>query len=230
MKSGTKAQAVRAAFVASVVLSVFAFGLSHGARAEFTPVSSDSVDPVLLGKFRNTNYYVVMELDYLHHPLDTFVRDMRGQTLAIVSTPFKQAMDIEGTGKLIAGDVLNYAGRVNKEIRYKITKNEFGDGVGTCALVPFHTIAVDPKTIPLGSVVQIAETVGMVLPDGSIHDGIWRAEDVGGAIKGDRIDLFIGARKDEKTLVRAGITHLKPLTIRLLETPAESCVSRTPEN
>ena len=30
------------------------------------------------------------------------------------------------------------------------------------------------------------------MPDGSRHDGFWYASDVGGAIKGEKIDLFTG--------------------------------------
>ena len=30
------------------------------------------------------------------------------------------------------------------------------------------------------------------MPDGSAHDGLWYASDVGSAIKGQRIDLFTG--------------------------------------
>jgi 3D (Asp-Asp-Asp) domain-containing protein len=32
----------------------------------------------------------------------------------------------------------------------------------------------------------------MVMPDGSLHDGYWYASDIGGAIKGARLDLFTG--------------------------------------
>lgn len=47
-------------------------------------------------------------------------------------------------------------------------------------LTPYHSIAVDPKLIPLGTV---------------LHDksGNWYvAEDTGSAIKGNRVDLFVG--------------------------------------
>ena len=36
------------------------------------------------------------------------------------------------------------------------------------------------------------ETVGMRMADGSIHDGYWYASDTGGAIKGQKIDLYTG--------------------------------------
>jgi 3D (Asp-Asp-Asp) domain-containing protein len=41
-------------------------------------------------------------------------------------------------------------------------------------------------------VLFIKETVGMKMPDGTVHDGFWYASDVGRAIKGLRVDLFTG--------------------------------------
>jgi 3D (Asp-Asp-Asp) domain-containing protein len=57
---------------------------------------------------------------------------------------------------------------------------------------PFRTIATDTAYIPSGSWCYIAELYGVVLPDGSTHDGWVQANDVGGAIKGAHIDLFVG--------------------------------------
>ncbi|MBC6679559.1 peptidoglycan DD-metalloendopeptidase family protein [Mogibacterium sp. BX12] len=61
-----------------------------------------------------------------------------------------------------------------------------GDGItatGTKA-ESYKTVAVDPNEIPLGSKLYI-EGIGTV-----------RAEDTGGAIKGKRIDLFIGSHQE----------------------------------
>ena len=61
-----------------------------------------------------------------------------------------------------------------------------------CRVVPMRTIAVDKTLIPRRTVLFIKETVGLKMPDGAQHDGYWYASDVGGAIKGKRIDLYTG--------------------------------------
>jgi 3D (Asp-Asp-Asp) domain-containing protein len=66
------------------------------------------------------------------------------------------------------------------------------DSLG-CKVVAMRTVAIDKNLIPKRSVLFIKETVGLKMPDGSAHDGYWYASDVGGAIKGQRIDLYTGA-------------------------------------
>lgn len=65
------------------------------------------------------------------------------------------------------------------------------DSLG-CRVVPMRTIAVDKSIIPRRTVIFIKETVGLKMPDGADHDGYWYASDVGGAIKGKRVDLYTG--------------------------------------
>ena len=65
------------------------------------------------------------------------------------------------------------------------------DSLG-CRVVPMRTIAVDKTIIPRRTVIFIKETVGLKMPDGTPHDGYWYASDVGGAIKGQRVDLYTG--------------------------------------
>ncbi len=65
------------------------------------------------------------------------------------------------------------------------------DSLG-CRVVPMRTIAVDKSIIPRRTVIFIKETVGLKMPDGGNHDGYWYASDVGGAIKGKRVDLYTG--------------------------------------
>lgn len=65
------------------------------------------------------------------------------------------------------------------------------DSLG-CKVAAMRTVAVDPKVIPRRTVLFIKETVGLPMPDGSKHDGYWYASDIGGAIKGLKLDLFSG--------------------------------------
>ena len=65
------------------------------------------------------------------------------------------------------------------------------DSLG-CKVVAMRTAAVDATLIPKRTLLFIKETVGLQMPDGSVHDGYWYASDTGGAIKGARIDLFTG--------------------------------------
>ena len=65
------------------------------------------------------------------------------------------------------------------------------DSLG-CQTVAMRTAATDRTLVPRRTILYIKETVGMPMPDGSLHDGYWYASDVGGAVKGHRIDLFTG--------------------------------------
>ena len=86
------------------------------------------------------------------------------------------------------------------------------DSLG-CKVVAMRTVAVDRKLIAPRSVLFIKETVGLKMPDGTAHDGFWYASDVGGAIKGQRIDLFTGAGPSSMKVVKglnlASLTAVK---------------------
>ena len=120
----------------------------------------------------------------------------------------------DSTGKK---HVLNYAGRADDalincrtcsqfansslrveswgSVRWKRSSN-FGEGVKGFALVPYRTIAVDPRYIPYGTVLYIPEAKGALFTDSNgttmIHDGYFFAGDTGGAIKEWHIDVFTG--------------------------------------
>jgi 3D (Asp-Asp-Asp) domain-containing protein len=66
-----------------------------------------------------------------------------------------------------------------------------GAGVQGRPLLPFRSIAVDPRFIPIGATVYVPELVGVLMPDGSRHDGCLRADDMGGAIKEHKLDFFV---------------------------------------
>ncbi len=68
------------------------------------------------------------------------------------------------------------------------------DSIG-CRPIAMRTVATDPRLIPRRTILFIAETVGMRLPGGGSHDGFWYASDVGGGVKGNRIDLYTGTSR-----------------------------------
>ena len=86
------------------------------------------------------------------------------------------------------------------------------DSLG-CKVVPMRTLAVDKNVIPRRTVVFIKETVGLRMPDGATHDGYWYASDIGGAIKGQRVDLYTGhnsaSMKPMQKLSLATLTAVK---------------------
>ena len=176
--------------------------------------------------FRASCYYIVDEKDYKHLEIDDELLDMKDRALARVSAKFKKDLKMEGTGRLLDGRIVNFSGFKKRDTRFMFTKHPFGNGVGSCALRPFRTLAVNPKMIPLGSKVLIKETVGMKLPNGKKHDGVWYAQDVGGSIKGNMVDMFVGEKSGMDMLIKAGIGFKKPLTIRIIaRAPEKSCVN-----
>ena len=59
-----------------------------------------------------------------------------------------------------------------------------------------QTVAVDPKVIPLGSILYIE------FPDKySFRNGTYIAEDVGSAVKGNHIDVFFGEDEDGESVI-----------------------------
>lgn len=84
------------------------------------------------------------------------------------------------------------------------------DSLG-CRPIPMRTVAVDPRVIPRRTRLFIRETVGMRLADGSRHDGYWYASDTGGAIRGQKIDLFTGHGRG--SMRQAMSLNMRTLTI-----------------
>ena len=99
------------------------------------------------------------------------------------------------------GDVLAAAirSRVENAVDWALKATLYHGGGGIkprdslgCPVAAMRTVAVDPAIVSRRSIIFIKETVGMALPGGGVHDGYWYASDVGGGIKGARIDLFTG--------------------------------------
>jgi 3D (Asp-Asp-Asp) domain-containing protein len=98
-----------------------------------------------------------------------------------------------------------------KATLYITTNRDSGkDSIG-CRVVPLRTAAVDGRIVRRHTILFIKETVGMRMPDGQLHDGLWYATDVGSAIVRGRIDLYTG--KGRHSILPYLPLNLKTLTV-----------------
>jgi 3D (Asp-Asp-Asp) domain-containing protein len=123
------------------------------------------------------------------------------EPIAEVTRDFAQQLRIQGTGKLNDGRVLNVWGNCNCETSpcYKVTPQQWGTAGSGKPLTPFRTVAVDPKLIKLGSLLYVPLLEGRTMPGrgpwgGFVHDGCVVADDTGGGIKDEQLDLFVGKK------------------------------------
>ncbi|PHY13921.1 hypothetical protein CSW58_02590 [Caulobacter sp. B11] len=131
---------------------------------------------------------------------------------AFAAAPPEQRND--PLGDLIAGVL---TGTLPGSVEYKMRATLYHagakgiralDSLG-CKVVAMRTLAVDKSVIPRRTVVFIKETVGLPMPNGQTHDGYWYASDVGGAIKGHKLDLFSGdGRASMKPLLALNLATL----------------------
>lgn len=197
----------RVAVAEVLLLGVRAPKLTLGCtRGELVPSrpAHDSLEE--LGEFQVTYYWVEIEGDYESRPADTALLDDAGKELGRFPKEFVERIRVEGTGKLRDGRVINVTG---KEGRFAAVRCPNGLGVGDYHLIPFRSVAVDPQVIPVGTELFIPAAVGAKLPDGTVHDGRFWAQDEGGAIRGKHLDLFTGPRDRSEFLEKAGVKNLK---------------------
>ncbi|MCB9559143.1 MAG: hypothetical protein H6709_23505 [Kofleriaceae bacterium] len=120
--------------------------------------------------------------------------------IAMVDPGFEAQLDIQGTGKLRDGRVINTSGSCrcpNSPCYFEIGKAWAMGPAGK--LSPFRSVAVDTDVVPLGSLLYVPILDGMQMPGhapwgGWVHDGCVVAEDRGGGIKGRDIDFFVAKK------------------------------------
>jgi 3D (Asp-Asp-Asp) domain-containing protein len=191
------------------------------ARPEFDNIHIDARKKI--GDLKPTFYWVALE-ERNDGPSTYELKDLEGRVLARVSEKFWRAIRLEGTGKLLDGRVLNYDGRVTLpdgtvEIRYVVCPKDapYGYGLERRKLVPFRSVAIDPRVVPMDSTVYIPKARGARLPDGSIHDGYFRAIDIGDAIQNKRIDIFTSLGDQSEVFRRHGLNNMKAVAVYLVE-------------
>jgi len=138
----------------------------------------------------------------------------RCEPIAEVSKEFAQQLAVQGTGKLRDGRVVNIWGSCNCKHSpcFKVTRAQWGTAGSGKPLQPFRTVAVDPRVVKLGSLLYVPLLEGRTMPGrapwgGYVHDGCVVADDTGGHIAGDRIDLFVGRKGYFLGLSGSGGSH-----------------------
>ncbi|MGE5184594.1 MAG: 3D domain-containing protein [Acidobacteriota bacterium] len=194
------------------------------AVAAIAPPHEEANDePKPIGQFSITFYYVIGEDEVpakkatpvaandnqgadlatidTERPMVTLYEGDRCTPIADVSPEFASQLAIQGTGKLRDGRVLNIWGRCKCDHTpcFKVTANQWGTAGSGHPLQPFRTVAVDPKVIKLGSLLYVPLLEGRTMPGrppygGFVHDGCVVADDTGGHIDGNRLDLFVGRK------------------------------------
>ncbi|HEY0192402.1 MAG TPA: 3D domain-containing protein, partial [Kofleriaceae bacterium] len=121
---------------------------------------------------------------------------------------------MQGTGKLRDGRVLNIWGacRCKHSPCFNVTQGQWGTAGSGKTLQPFRTVAVDPKVVKLGSLLYVPLLEGRTMPGrspwgGYVHDGCVIADDTGGHISGNRLDLFVGRKGYFLGLSGSGGSH-----------------------
>jgi 3D (Asp-Asp-Asp) domain-containing protein len=137
--------------------------------------------------------------------------------IAVVERSFGKNLDLQGTGKLADGRIVNTAGRCRcpHSPCYAEVNDVWALGpVGP--LTPFRSVAIDTRLVKLGTMLYLPELDGMRMPGkrpwgGYVHDGCVVAQDRGGGIRGRELDFFVGKKAYSQGLYRR--TRLKKVTV-----------------
>jgi 3D (Asp-Asp-Asp) domain-containing protein len=159
------------------------------------------------GRWLLTQYWIASERPGPHDRRAVPIRTRDGNVLAMSCPRFFDDLSMEGTGRTWDGRLLNWDTRLNGRacfVEVDRTAYPYGIGVAGYALVPYRSLAVDRRHIPIGHTVEMPELTGMPLPDGTTHDGCFVAVDGGGAINGHHIDLFLPSETAYRDAGRAG--------------------------
>ncbi|WP_291515428.1 3D domain-containing protein [Bdellovibrio sp. ArHS] len=105
---------------------------------------------------------------------------------------FKKEVRMQGSGTLSGGRILTYTGKI-----VKMDNCDTAIGASGKCLIPFISVAADPRHYSMGDIIQMPSLKGKIitLPNGKTmrHPGYFIVHDTGGAIRGsNRFDIFTG--------------------------------------
>lgn len=121
-----------------------------------------------------------------------WVRDANGEQTAYVFIDDNGPVQTNCDAQL--GNLSDGIKAATRRARFAAFKHPRGCDVRPIPLMPYRTIAVDPKRFKMGTVFYVPALVGEAFwLEGELfeHDGYVVASDRGGAIEGNHIDIFV---------------------------------------
>lgn len=200
----------------------------------------DQADMVKIADLKPTTYYTPSEskisckgkygsTTYTGKEKDNLLT-LDGKLIATVCKRFSSILLMEGAALLAdrgLGEIgINYAGKVKGKARYgMLDRCKYGQGVQhDLCLLPYHTIAADNRKHKVNEIIFVPAAKGIVLPDGTIHDGTFIVRDTGGAFNGvgaQRVDMFVGTDPDtDNAFQRAGFDKTRSLKAYKIDEPS----------
>ncbi|MFO7638951.1 MAG: 3D domain-containing protein [bacterium] len=175
-----------------------------------TGVPPDVPEARYLGKFKVTFYWVVDESDYPAGRAEALY-DTAGRLVGRFSSRFVADFKREAAARLRDGRCISYLPKANR-----VVVGESFLGFGRYRLTELKSIAVDPRVIPIGARVYVPQTEHVVVA-GKPLNGVFYAHDVGSAVQGKHIDVFVGSRENYAAFTSAGVRSLSSVDVYVLE-------------
>lgn len=123
-----------------------------------------------------------------------------GKLIAKVSKTTYEKFQMEGTGLLKSGIMVNLGSSTDSFMKLNRGETPYGLGSNSEGLVPWVSVAAND--IKRGTTLFIKELDGLKLPDGKTHNGCVRVDDEGWSLSGCQIDFFVLQFSAYKTLTK----------------------------
>jgi 3D (Asp-Asp-Asp) domain-containing protein len=157
------------------------------------------------GGYKMSFYWLAWESAYSSEPYDVDIYTRQGFRIGRFPRTYVFELKMEGSGILRDGRIINYDGVCRYGVGTCFTEldpreHPLGKGGQQRPLLPFKSVAVDPRFVPLGTPLYLPELRGLQLPDGTTHDGCVRADDTGGNIRRRELDFFVESYENYKLI------------------------------
>ncbi|KAI8644267.1 hypothetical protein BD408DRAFT_384133 [Parasitella parasitica] len=117
------------------------------------------------------------------------LKDKNGKKIAKVSKVTYNKFQMEGTGLLKSGTMVNLSTSKKTFMKVDRSKAPYGLGPNNKGLVPWVSVA--SNDIKLGTTLYIKELDGITLPNGVSHNGCVRVDDQSWSMGSCQLDFFV---------------------------------------